>query len=177
MSRLNKYLTLVFSISLFFLVLHAAHDAFVLDEAADWGVSYFEYFFYLALVYLTVPILGLFWARRGQVFGYLIVALYALQVMYGAGVTDDRPMIGLVPRLLGAFGIHIFSIHGYGFLTIILEILGVGEFEAHAPTLLSTLIQYANIGINAILLALCLLALYQWWQSRMHAAHTPNAAN
>jgi hypothetical protein len=164
--RLNKYGTILFFISLFFLALHAAYDGIVLDEAEDWGVTLAQYFFYLALIYLTIPSLGLFLVRRLNPIGWMIVGLYAMQVMYGAGITDDQPMLGVMPRLLGNLGVHISSIQGYGFFSIILEILGFAPVESHAPTIFSSLAADVNIVVNGALILLCLFALRSWWIER-----------
>ncbi len=166
MKRLNTYITIFFGVSLLFLALHAAYDGIVLGETQDWGVTLAQYFFYLALIYLTIPLLGLFLARRLNPLGWMIVGLYGLQVMYGAGITDDQPMLGVMPRLLGYLGVHISSIQGYGFFSIILEILGFAPAEPHNPTLFSTLIADVNIVVNGALILLCLLALRAWWIER-----------
>jgi hypothetical protein len=164
--RLNRYIAILFGISLLFLALHAAYDGIVLDETEDWGVTLPQYFFYLALIYLTIPPLGLFLARRLNPLGWMILGSYGLQVMYGAGITDDQPMLGVMPRLLGNLGIHISSIQGYGFFSIILEILGFATSEPHSPTLFSNLVADANIAVNGMLILLCLLALRSWWIER-----------
>ncbi len=164
--RLNKYVTVLFFASLLFLALHAAYDGIVLDEAADWGVSLLQYLLYLAIIYLIVPPLGLFLARRFNPIGWVILGLYALQVMYGAGITDDQPMLGIMPRLLGSLGVHISGIQGYGFFSIILEILGFAPSEPPSPTLFSNLVADANIVVNGALILLCVLALRSWWIER-----------
>ena len=166
MKNLNKYIPILFAVSLVFLALHAAYDGIVLGEAEDWGVTLAQYFLYLALIYLIVPPLGVYLARRFNPVGWVIVGLYALQVMYGAGITDDRPMLGVMPRILGSLGVHITSIQGYGFMSIILEILGFAPAEPRAPSLFASGIAYVNIAVNAALVLLCLLALGVWWSQR-----------
>ncbi len=166
MNRLNKYVAILFAVSIVFLALHAAYDGTVLGEAEDWGVGIVEYFFYLALIYLIVPPLGVFLAQRSNPIGYGIVGFYALQVMYGAGITDDRPMIGIAPKLLGVFGIQVTSIQGYGFFSVIMEILGLAPLEPRVSSLFSTVIAYTNIVVNGALVVLCLYGLWVWWGRR-----------
>src|SRR5574337_338787 len=130
LNRLIKYITLFFCICIVFLAIHAVDDAFNLGEAEEWGVTYAEFFFYLALIYLIVPPIGLLLARRYNPIGYVIVGLYAFQAMYGGGINHVRHMLGdfsgsrVVSTLLGFFGIHIADIRGYGFWSGILEMLG-----------------------------------------------------
>ena len=176
MKHLNKYLAILFAVSIVFLALHAAYDGIVLGEAEDWGVGIVEYFFYLALIYLIVPPLGVFLAQRSNPIGYGIVGLYALQVMYGAGITDDRPMIGIVPRLLGVFGVQVTSIQGYGFFSVIMEILGLAPSEPRVSSLFSTAIAYTNVIVNGALVVLCLLGLWTWWSQRRAVAQSPQRA-
>jgi hypothetical protein len=176
MKHLNKYVVILFVVSIVFLALHAAYDGIVLGEAEDWGVGIVEYFFYLALIYLIVPPLGVFLAQRSKPMGYGIVGLYALQVMYGAGITDDRPMIGIMPRLLGIFGIQVTSIHGFGFFSVIMEILGLTPSEPRASTLFSTAMAYTNVIVNGALVVLCLLGLWMWWSQRRAVTRSPQRA-
>ena len=177
MKHLNKYLAILFAVSIVFLALHAAYDGIVLGEAEDWGVGIVEYFFYLALIYLIVPPLGVFLAQRSNPIGYGIVGLYALQVMYGAGITDDRPMIGIVPRLLGVFGVQVTSIQGYGFFSVIMEILGLAPSEPRVSSLFSTAIAYTNVIVNGALVVLCLLGLWAWWSQRRAPTPSPQRAD
>ena len=179
MKRLNTYITVLFGASLLFLAFHAAYDGIVLDEAEDWGVTLAQYFFYLALIYLIIPPLGLFLARRLNPLGWIILGSYALQVMYGAGITDDQPMLGVMPRLLGNLGVHISGIQGYGFFSIILEILGFAPAEPQKPTLFSILVADVNIVVNGALILSCLFALRSWWVERraLEAALVPGQLN
>ena len=173
MKHLNRYVVILFAVSIVFLTLHAAYDGIILGEAGDWGIGIIEYFFYLALIYLIVPPLGVFLARRSNPVGYCIVGLYALQVMYGAGITDDRPMIGIMPKLLGMLGIQVTSIHGYGFFSVIMEILGLAPSEPRVSTLFSTAIAYTNVIVNGALFVLCLLGLGMWWNQRRAVNQSP----
>jgi hypothetical protein len=174
--RLHTYVAILFVVSIAFLALHAAYDGIVLGEAEDWGVGIVEYFFYLALIYLLVPPLGVFLVQRSHPIGYGIVGLYALQVMYGAGITDDRPMIGIAPRLLGVFGVHVTSIQGYGFFSVIMEILGLAPSEPRVSSLFSTAIAYTNIFVNGALVVLCLLGLWVWWSRQRALTPSPQRA-
>lgn len=171
MNRLSKYVTLFFCVSLFFLAIHTVDDAFNLGEAEEWGVTYAEFFFYLATIYLIIPPLGLLLARRFHPIGYVTVGLYALQAMYGGGINHVRHMLGdfggsrIMPTLLGYVGIHITDIRGYGFWSGVLEMLGLAKVEPHVHSLPSSLVAFANIGVNAVLVVLCLLALREWSQA------------
>ncbi len=169
---LVQRITILFSISLFFLTLHVIDDAISTGEPAEYGVSIPAFLFYAALIYYIVPPLGLWLVRRGNVLGLLIVTLYGFQAMYGAGLNHVRHMFGdfsgsrALPALLGTFGIHITDIRGYGFGSVIMGMAGLGQTPPHTHTLLSSLIAFIDIGLNATLIGLCLFTLYTWWQTR-----------
>jgi hypothetical protein len=74
--------------------------------------------------------------------------------------------LGVMPRLLGNLGVHISSIQGYGFFSIILEIFGFAPAEPHGPTLFSSLVSDANIVVNGALILVCLFALRSRWIER-----------
>src|SRR5713226_309360 len=111
MSRYTRWIPILFAISLSFLCIHVVDDALFLNEPADWGVSVPEFLLIVASLYLIIPPLGAALARRGNVWGFVIVLLYALQAFYGAGVNHMRHLsgdfggAGIVPRTLAALGI------------------------------------------------------------------------
>ncbi len=169
---LLQRVTLLFGISLFFLTLHVIDDAISTGEPAEYGVTITAFLFYAALIYYIIPPLGMFLARRGNVLGLLIVTLYGFQAMYGAGLNHVRHMFGdfsgsrALPALLGAVGIHITDIRGYGFGSVIMGMAGLGQTPPHTHTLISSLIAFIDIGLNATLIGLCFFTLFAWWQTR-----------
>lgn len=165
-------ITLLFGVSLFFLMLHLVDDALTTGEPAQYGLSLAEFLLYGALIYLIIPPLGLWLARRGSLAGLLIVTLYGFQAMYGAGLNHVRHMFGdfggskLLPALLANLGIVISDIRGYGFGSMLLGMAGLGQTPPHTHTLFSSLIAFIDIGLNAALIVLCLAALVAAWQVR-----------
>ncbi|MGB8644582.1 MAG: hypothetical protein WCF84_05045 [Anaerolineae bacterium] len=173
---LVRRITLLFGVSLFFLTLHVIDDALSTGEPAQYGVSIPEFLLYAALIYLIIPPLGLFLARRGNVAGLVITTLYGFQAMYGAGLNHIRHMFGdfsgskLLPGILANLGIHITDIRGYGFGSVLMGMAGLGQTPPHTHTLLSSLIAFIDIGLNAVLIGFCLAALWAWWQGRASKA-------
>lgn len=173
---LLRRITLLFCISLFFLTLHVMDDALNTGEPAEYGVSIPAFLFYAALIYYILPPLGLVLARRGHVFGLIVVTLYGFQAMYGAGLNHVRHMFGdfsgsrLLPALLANFGIQITDIRGYGFGSVLMGMAGLGQTPPHTHTLLSSLVAFTDIGLNAVLIGFCLLAIVAWWQARAQPA-------
>lgn len=167
--RYPRLLTILFCISLFFLSLHVIDDVITTDEATESGVTVPEFLFYVGLIYLIVPPLGVILARRGRPLGFVIVTLYGLQAMYGAGLNHVRHMLGdfsgskLIPAMLAFFGIHLNDIRGYGFASVLMGMLGLGETPPHTHTILSTLIVVINIPLNAALILISFLAFWQIW--------------
>ncbi len=92
--------------------------------------------------------------------------------MYGAGLNHIRHMFGdfsgskALPGLLANFGIHITDIRGYGFGSVLMGMAGLGQTPPHTHTLLSSLIAFIDIGLNATLIGFCLFAVIIWWRSR-----------
>lgn len=170
---LLRQITILFCVSLFFLTLHVIDDAISTGEPAEYGVSIPEFLFYAALIYAFIPPLGLYFARRGNPIGLLVVTLYGFQAMYGAGLNHIRHMFGdfsgskALPALLAAFGIHITDIRGYGFGSVLMGMAGLGQTPPHTHTLLSSLIAFIDIGLNAVLIGFCLAALFSWSLKRV----------
>lgn len=171
-SRNIRYLTILFSVSLFFLSLHVIDDALTTGEPAEYGVSIPEFFAYAALIYYVIPPLGLLLARRGQIAGLLIMLLYGFQAMYGAGLNHVRHMFGdfsgsrTLPNLLASFGIQVKDIRGYGFGSVLMGMAGLGQTPPHTHTILSSGIAFIDIALNAVLIFAVVLAIREWAQLR-----------
>lgn len=176
LSRYLRWLTILFCVSLFFLALHVIDDVITTDEATESGVSILEFFIYAGLIYLIIPPLGLILARRGNLIGTVIVILYGLQAMYGAGLNHVRHMFGdfggskTLSTLLAFFGIHITDIRGYGFGSVLMGMAGLGETPPHTHTLFSTLIVAINIPLNLTLILVTFLAWRQAYRVRKLAS-------
>ncbi len=164
-------ITLLFFISLFFLALHVIDDAMNTGEPAQYGVSTLDFIFFAALIYAILPPLGLILARRGHLLGLIVVTLYGFQAMYGAGLNHVRHMFGdfsgsrLLPALLANLGIHVTDIRGYGFGSVLMGMAGLGQTPPHTHTLISSLIAFIDIGLNLVLVGMCLTAIFVWWQN------------
>ncbi len=174
-TRLNVLLhriTLLFGISFFFLALHVVDDAISTGEPAQYGVTIPEFLLYAALIYAIIPPLGLLLARRGHALGLVVVMLYGLQALYGAGLNHIRHMFGdfggsrLLPGLLRDFGIQVADIRGYGFGSVLMGMAGLGQTPPHTHTLPSSLVAFIDIGLNAVLVGFCGVALLAWWRQR-----------
>jgi hypothetical protein len=180
---LVQRITLLFVISLFFLTLHVIDDAMNTGEPAEYGVSISAFLFYAALIYYIIPPLGVVLARRGNVLGLIVVTLYGFQAMYGAGLNHLRHMFGdfsgsrVLPALLADFGIHITDIRGYGFGSVLMGMAGLGQTPPHTHSIPSSLVAFTDIGLNAVLIGLCLIAIWTWWQVRTRRAPVPAGAS
>jgi hypothetical protein len=165
-------LTLLFFASFIFLWLHILDDAVITNEPAWYGITIPEFLFYCALVYAIVPPLGIWLARRGSIFGLLIVFVYSLQALYGAGLNHVRHIFGdfrgsqLLPALLNSLGIQITDIRGHGFGTVLMGMAGLGTTPPHQHILPSTVVAFVNIALSLALLVLTLLTMYAWWEMR-----------
>lgn len=168
-------ITILFGISFLFLWLHILDDALITNEPSWYGITIPEFLLYCAFVYAIVPPFGLWLARRGSIWGILIVLGYALQAMYGGGANHVRHIFGdfrgsqMLPMLLNAVGIQITDIRGHGFWTVMMGMAGLGVTPPHTHILASTIVAFANIAINLTLILFCLLAVYAWWQARSSA--------
>ncbi len=171
-SFLVSRLSILFIISFIFLWLHILDDAIITNEPAWYGITILEFLLYCAVVYAIVPPLGVWLARRGSVWGLLIVLAYAFQAIYGAGLNHIKHLLSdfsgsrFLPTLLGMFGVQITDIRGYGFWTVMMGMAGLGVTPPHQHILASTLIAFVNVGLNLALIVLTALALYTWWQLR-----------
>jgi hypothetical protein len=168
----------LFCVSLVGLSLHGLDDAFVTGEPAWYGIGAGEFLFYLALIYLIVPPLALLAARRGHVIGLGLLALYAFEAFYGAGVNHVRHLFGsfqgsqLLPHIFTALGIDYAPyLTGHGLLTVIMNMAGLGVTPPHTHTLPSDVVVFFNIGLNVVLMYYLALAAREWW--RIHARKAP----
>ena len=179
LNSLLRRITILFGISLFFLTLHVIDDAISTGEPAQYGVTIPEFLFYAALIYYIIPPVGLYFARRGNPIGLLVVTLYGFQAMYGAGLNHIRHMFGdfsgskLMPEVLAALGIHIADIRGYGFGSVLMGMAGLGQTPPHTHTIPSSLVAFIDIGLNAVLIGFCLAALVTWSLQRMRGIPVP----
>jgi hypothetical protein len=188
MSRYTRWVPILFVISLCFLMIHALDDAYNLGEPRDWGVSTGEFLVIVASMYLIIPPLGAALARRGNVWGFVIVLLYALQAYYGGGINHIRHLsgdfggTGIIARTLMALGISWGDIRGHGFVTGIAAMLGLGITSPHSHTWWSTAIAGINVLLNIPLIGLCVFGIIRWRREHREAeksgvpAATPNRA-
>jgi len=178
-SFLVSRLTILFVISFVFLWLHILDDAIITNEPSWYGITIPDFLFYCALVYVIVPPLGLLLARRGSLIGLVIVLLYGFQAIYGAGLSHVRHIFGdfrgsqLLPAILHAFGVQITDIRGHGFWTVMMGMAGLGNTPPHQHILASTVVAFINIGLNAALIVVTLMAIYAWWQMRQQKRAIP----
>jgi hypothetical protein len=175
-SNWNKYLryiTVLFCISLVGLGLHALDDALVTREPDWYNIGVGEFLLYVVLIYLIVPPMGLILARRGRAVGLFILALYAFQAFYGAGLNHVRHLLGsfqgsqLLPTIFKSAGIDYAPyLTGHGFLTVIMNMAGLGVTPPHSHTLASDVVVFFNIGLNLVLMFYILMAAREWWRIR-----------
>ncbi len=168
-----RYITILFCVSLVGLGLHALDDALVTREPDWYNIGVGEFLFDLALIYLIVPPIGLWLARRGHVIGLAILLAYAFEAFYGAGVNHVRHLMGdfrgsqLLPRVFNALEINYTPyLTGHGFLSVVMNMAGLGVTPPHTHTLASTLVVFFNIGLNLALMFYIVLAAREWWQSK-----------
>lgn len=172
-------ITILFGVSFVFLWLHILDDAIITNEPAWYGITIPEFLLYCAFVYVIVPPLGLWLARRGSVWGLVILLFYGFQAVYGAGLNHIKHIFGdfsgsrLLPTLLGLVGIHITDIRGYGFWTVLMGMAGLGVTPPHQHILASTIVAFINIGLNLALILMTALALFTWWQMRAQLRRAP----
>ena len=172
-SKYLRYITVLFCISLVGLGLHALDDALVTREPDWYNIGVGEFLLYVALIYLIVPPIGLILARRGRAVGLIILALYAFQAFYGAGLNHVRHLLGsfqgsqLLPTIFKSAGIDYAPLlTGHGFLTVIMNMAGLGVTPPHTHTLASVVVVFFNIGLNIVLMFYIVMALREWWNSR-----------
>jgi hypothetical protein len=168
-------------ISLGFLIIHVLDDALNLGEPRDWGVSIPEFLFIVASLYLIIPPLGAALARRGQVLGFVIVMLYAIQAFYGAGYNHMRHLrgefggLGIVGKALMAIGVDCLNMKGHGFVTGMLAMAGCGVTSPHTHVWWSTAVAAIDMVLNIPLIALCMLAIIQWRREQSSRALAPKS--
>ena len=170
-ARYERLIPVLFGVSLVFLIIHVLDDALNLGEPRDWGVSIPEFLLIVASMYLIIPPFGALLARRGNVWGYAIVMLYAFQAFYGAGLNHIRHLsgdfggIGLVGRALMAVGVDCLNMKGHGFVTGVLAMLGCGVTSPHTHVWWSTAVAAIDLVLNVPLIVLCALAIAQSWRA------------
>lgn len=169
--KYRRNFTILFFISLTGLGLHALDDTFVTREPDWYAISAPEFLFYVALIYLIVPPIGLWLARRRRLVGLVILAMYAFQAFYGAGLNHVRHLSGnfqgsqLLPMILNALGVNYAAyLNGSGFLPVLMNMAGLGVTPPHSHTLLSNIVVFSNIAINLTLMAYLVLAAREWWK-------------
>ena len=168
-----RYITILFFVSLIGLSLHALDDALVTREPDWYNVGVGEFLFYVALIYYIVPPVGLVLARRGKIIGLVILAVYAFQAFYGAGVNHVRHLLGefqgsqLLPTVVKLLGINYAPyLTGHGFLSVVLNMAGLGVTPPHTHTLASDIVVFFNIALNLVLMYYLALAAREWWRRR-----------
>ena len=168
-----RYITILFCVSLVGLGLHVIDDALVTREPDWYGISTSEFFIACAIIYLIVPPIGMWLARRGSFLGLAILLLYAFQAMYGAGLNHIRHLLGqfqgsqLLPTILKSLNVDYAPyLTNHGFLSVLMNMAGLGVTPPHSHTLLSNLVVFFNVGVNAALIAFILLAARAWWRRR-----------
>ena len=171
-----RYITILFFVSLVGLGLHVLDDALVTREPDWYGISTGEFFLACAIIYLIVPPFGMWLARRGKLFGLAILLLYAFQAMYGAGLNHIRHLLGqfqgsqLLPAILKSMNIDYAPyLINHGFVSVMMNMAGLGITPPHSHTMLSNLVVFFNVGVNATLIVFILLAAREWW--RIKAFH------
>ncbi len=171
--RYIRYITVLFCVSLIGLGLHAFDDALVTREPDWYNIGAAEFLFYVALIYLIVPPIGLLLARRGNPLGLVILAAYAFQAFYGAGVNHVRHLLGnfqgsqFLPTIFKGLGIDYTPfLTGHGFLTVVMNMAGLGVTPPHTHTIASDVVVFFNIGLNVVLMAYIVLAAREWWRLR-----------
>jgi len=168
-----RYITILFCVSLGGLGLHVLDDALVTREPDWYGISIGEFLFACAMLYLIVPPIGWWLARRGNALGLAILLLYAFQALYGAGLNHVRHLLGqfqgsqLLPTIFKSMNIDYAPyLSNHGFLSVIMNMAGLGVTPPHTHTLASDIIVFFNVGLNATLIVYIVLAAREWWRMR-----------
>jgi len=169
--KYRRYITILFGVSLVGLAFHAVDDAYVTGEPGWYGVSPVEFLIAVALIYLIVPPIGLWLARRGKWYGLVIVAGYTFQALYGAGINHVRHLYGnfsgsqLLPTILTALKYDYAPLLSTrGILPLLLNMIGLGNTPPHSHTMFSNVIVFCNIAINLTLFYFLFLAARELWQ-------------
>lgn len=171
--KYRRYITILFGISLVGLALHAYDDAYVTGEPGWYGVSPVEFLIVVALIYLIVPPIGLWLARRGNWIGLVILAGYTFQALYGAGINHVRHLYGnfsgsqLLPTILTALKYDYTPLlNTRGILPLLLNMIGLGNTPPHSHTTFSNIVVFCNIAINLTLFYYLFLATRELWRQR-----------
>jgi hypothetical protein len=168
-----RYITVLFCISLIGLGLHVLDDTFVTGEPGWYGISVGEFLLSCAVLYLIVPPIGMWLTRRGNALGLAILLLYAFQALYGAGLNHVRHLLGqfqgsqLLPTVFKSLGIDYAPyLTGHGFLSVIMNMAGLGVTPPHTHSFASDIVVFFNVGLNATLIVYIVLAAREWWRMR-----------
>lgn len=171
--KYRRYITMLFGLSLIGLSLHAIDDAYVTREPDWYSLSPELFLVVVALIYLIVPPIGLVLARRGKWLGFVILAGYTFQALYGAGINHVRHLFGnfsgsqLLPTILTTLGIDYTPyLNTRGVLPLLMNMAGLGVTPPHSHTLVSTMVVFCNIAINLTLFLYLFLAARELWRQR-----------
>ncbi len=172
--KYRRYITVLFFASLIGLGLHAIDDAYVTREPDWYSLSPELFLVVVALIYLIVPPIGLVLARRGNWLGLVVLAGYAFQALYGAGINHVRHLFGnfsgsqLLPTILTALKIDYTPyLNTRGVLPLLLNMAGLGVTPPHSHTIPSTMIVFCNIAINLTLFVFLFLAALELWRKQI----------
>lgn len=178
----SKRITILFGASFVLLTLHILDDAFVVNEAAWYGITTAEFLLGCILLYGIVPPFGGWLARRSLLPGFLILFAYAIQAFYGAGLNHVRHLLGdfrgsqLLPNFLNGIGISIGDMNGRGMLSLFAGMLGLNDgVPSHTHNMFSNVIVFLSIGVNLVLMGFVLLGLAQLyarqWRKPLDGTH------
>ncbi len=172
-SLVSKCITILFGVSFLLLTLHILDDAFVVNEAAWYGITTAEFLLGCVFLYAIVPPFGLWLSRRERVLGYFILLLYALQAFYGAGLNHVRHLLGdfrgsqLLPTLLTNVGIRMDDLNGQGMISLFAGMLGLNNgVPPHTHNMFSNVVVFLSMGVNLVLLGFIVFAVWQKFFAR-----------
>lgn len=172
-SLLKKRITILFVASYILLILHILDDAFIVNEAAWYGITTFEFLLGCVLIYGFIPPLGLILARRANWVGYGLLLVYGFQALYGAGLNHVRHLMGdfrgsqLLNTLLGNLGIVVENTNGQGFTSLLAGMMGLNNgVPPHTHTMLSNVVVFLSVGVNLVLIGVVVFALAQAFAQR-----------
>lgn len=167
-SLLSKRITILFGVSFLLLTLHILDDAFVVNEAAWYGITSAEFLLGCVLLYAIIPPFGLWLVRHDRASGYVILLIYALQAFYGAGLNHVRHLLGdfrgsqLLPTLMRGLGIQIGETNGQGIVSLFAGMLGLNNgVPPHTHSMFSNVVVFLSMGVNLALLGFLVFALWQ----------------
>ncbi len=178
--KYRRYITVLFGASLVGLGLHAIDDAYVTREPDWYSLSSELFLVVVALIYLIVPPIGLVLARRGKWLGFVILAGYTFQALYGAGINHVRHLFGnfsgsqLLPTLLTTLKIDYAPyLNARGVLPLLMNMAGLGVTPPHSHTVLSSVVVFCNIAINLTLFFYLFLAARELRRQRLALVKSP----